>query len=489
MGARYARPVTTTASLTRAHAPWVPTASWAVPLALLSVFTSNPGSTVLSVLSLALIVVLLWRRGEPPTLLFVCGFQWLQACLSALHADSMGIELRALSESRSMEAALSMSACWTIAMALGSRAWQLFAKGPAQTVGATEPLDFRRVLTIYLVWTAVQPVLNVALAGSTRQISVALGQLRWGVLFALFTDALRTRRHLGIMATAFCFEVAAGFLSFFSEFKTPIYVLALALPAVNVKVGLRHAAGAVLIAALALYLAVVWSAIKMDYRDRISGYTGEQVILVDTQQQVSEFLSLVGGVDERLLVKGWTRLLDRLAYIEFFAYAIDFVPAIRPHEEGRIWWAAFQHVLMPRVFFPGKPGLESDTTFTERYTGLQLTNTSRSSSIALGSPGESYVDFGWPGMLVPAFLIGMLYAVLLRMANRRGTHLLDLGMGVAILLPLASLERSSAKILGGVLTTALILLAIRPVLDGLSARRAVQRLRPNPTPATRPPPA
>jgi hypothetical protein len=460
--------------------PWGVTASWALPALALSLLTANPELTFWSVASLAVLVLLLWRLGEAPILLFVCWFQWLQACLKVFHADVLGVELRTLMPTRSGEEAVIYSLGWAVAIGFGMRAALAASPRGARTVASIEPIDFRRLVTVYLVWTVLQPILDLTLSGGARQIVVALSNLRWGLFFALLLEALRNRKHLGTAAAAFTFELATSFLSFFSEFKTPIYVLALVLPTANVRLAARHVLGGLAVAALALYLAVVWSAIKGDYRDRISEYKGEQSVSVSTEQQIGELVSSVGTVDEAGLLKGWQRLLDRVAYVDYFSYTLEFVPALRRHEEGALWGAAFQHVLMPRLLFPDKPGLESDTMVTERYTGLVLRNTtSRASSISIGTPGETYIDFAWPGMLGLAFAIGVLYALLWRLSRRGGHRLVDVGMSVALLLPFHSLEQSATKLLGGVLTNTIILVLIRPVLDAVlnsgTARQALMR--------------
>lgn len=439
--------------------------SWAVPLLIVSMLTPNPGLTALSVAALAAIALLLWRTGDPPILFFVCTFQWLQSSLKVFHADTLGVELYRLADSRSIDEALQYSVCWTVAIAAGMRVALSFGAHDARTVASIGPIDFRKLLTLYVVWTAVQPVLDFAVGGGLRQISVALSMLRCGVLFGVLLEGMRNRRHLGTAALVFAFELGTGFLSFFSSFKTPIFVLALALPAGNVRLTTRHIVGGALMMALALYLAVIWSAIKIDYRDRVSNFTGQQVVAVSKSQQIAELISLAATVDEKVLQNGWDRLLNRIAYIDYFASTIDFVPTVRAHEEGRLWAAALQHVFMPRLLFPDKPALESDTAVTERYTGIGLIATaSRSSSISIGSPGESYVDFSWPGMLGPAFAVGMLYALLWRFARRGGARLIDVGMSVALLLPFISVELSNPKLLGGALTSAIVLTGIRPLI-------------------------
>ena len=215
-----------------------------------------------------------------------------------------------------------------------------------------------------------------------------------------------------------------------------------------------------------------WTAIKVEYRDAISRGSNTQVVSVGALQQAGILLDLVGELDGAALGDGADQLIDRIAYVDFFAQTMTFVPRIRRHEEGRLWMAAISHVLMPRAFFPGKAPLEPDTIRTERYTGLWLSGPGGGTSIALGTPAESYVDFGVPGMLMPALLFGMLAGFAYAWSIAGSSALIDRGLAVAVGLQLANVENSPAKLLGGFLSTFVIAVLLRPVLRRWLAREA-----------------
>ena len=71
--------------------------------------------------------------------------------------------------------------------------------------------------------------------------------------------------------------------------------------------------------------------------------------------------------------------------------------------------AAIEHVVTPRIFFPGKQTLRSESELVREYAGAQVAGREEDTTIAFGYAAESYVDFGMPFMFVPifAFAVGM----------------------------------------------------------------------------------
>lgn len=441
---------------------------------MLSVATANPELTALAVASLALLALMLWRPGEPPVLLFACGFQWLQGSLKVLYADVVGEEVWRLPDTpRGIEEASAWSMGWCVTMAAGiAVVLRLRRRHLESALHVPAPERFGDLLRLYGVWTVVLFVAAPFVPGGLWQALVGLGNLRWAVFFAILAHALRTRENVGLVAAIFAVELIVGFLSFFSAFRTPVFVLALALSEGRMRLRGRHYLGGLAVAALALLLATGWTAIKVEYRAAISGGTNTQVVYVGFVEQAGILFDLVTELDAAALGDGADQLIDRIAYVDFFADTMTFVPRIRRHEEGQLWLAAISHVLMPRAFFPDKAPLEPDTVRAERYTGLWLTQPGAATSIALGAPAESYVDFGVPGMLMPALLFGLFAGFVYAWSLAGSSALIDRGLAVALVLLLANVENSPAKLLGGFLSTFVIALLLRPVLRRWLAREA-----------------
>jgi hypothetical protein len=100
--------------------------------------------------------------------------------------------------------------------------------------------------------------------------------------------------------------------------------------------------------------------------------------------------------------------VDRLWAVYYPALAIHRVPSIIPHEDGALLLRAVQHLVTPRLLFPDKPALESDSEAVRRYSGALVAGSEENTSIAFGYAGESYVDFGIPVMFLPVFVYGLI---------------------------------------------------------------------------------
>lgn len=429
-----------------------------LPALAFALSTANVNLTIAMVLSLAVIVRLLWRPGQPPALLLACGLQWLQGAMLTLEADVRGVELWTLSYARSLEVATYLTLAWSASVAVG--AWfvtrKLERSDVAPTIGL--PIAMERLLIAYGVWTVAVAVLGQINVGALAQLITAIVYMRWVLLFAIFAYGWRRPGWLPVVFAVLFFEIAAGSISFFSEFRLPLYVFAIALATVGYRPTLRVWIGFAIVFAFTVYLGTIWSAIKLDYRDRLSGGRGHrtQVVTISIEERVGAFIELVGTVDDRVLAEGAEMLARRVAYVEYFAYVIDYVPAVVDHENGAVWSAAASHVLMPRMFFPDKAALPDETVLTERYTGLNL-GSGGGTSISIGIPGEAYIDFGEPGVVG----LGILFGVMLGLAYRyfitqKQYFVLAQGMAVALCLAFGSVENGAVKALGTLLTLTVV---------------------------------
>jgi hypothetical protein len=144
------------------------------------------------------------------------------------------------------------------------------------------------------------------------------------------------------------------------------------------------------------------------------------------------------------------KLIDRMWTIYYPALAIARVPSHLPHTNGEILSAALVHIVTPRVFFPGKPNLQSDSEKVRKYSGVMVAGAEQNTSIAFGYAAEAYIDFGLPLMFLPVLVfgaaIGYLYALFRRLIWHR--DLLVSFATVAFWLSLYLFERSWATMLG-----------------------------------------
>lgn len=428
----------------------------------LSTATVNAGPTIAAVLSFALIVQLQWRPGLPPALLFMCLMQWLQGALMVLHADFLGVDLRTQTLARHIEEATYYTLGWVAMIAVG--AFLVTRRITVASAATTTSIhfSFRRLLVVYAVWTFALLAVGPVAPAQLHQVVETLEVLRWALVFAIFAQGSSMPYGGVIVVGILGFEIVVGFLSFFSEFKIPLYVVALALMSAGYRPTPRQYATLAGVFVVTLYLGIVWSSIKMEYRNELNGGRGTstQEVVLTTGEMIDAFIGLVGTVDAERLEKGADQLVRRIAYVEYFGYVLGYVPSVRAHEDGRLWLNALGHVLIPRLLFPDKPGLESDSMITERYTGIDMGD-NPGTSITIGVPAETYVDLGPVWMFAVPLLLGVMYGSVYRffVTKRYGGPIAQ-GTAVAFHLSLTSVGAASTKILGGYLSLLIVTLLL-----------------------------
>ena len=121
-----------------------------------------------------------------------------------------------------------------------------------------------------------------------------------------------------------------------------------------------------------------------------------------------------------------------------------------PHTDGAIFGAALVHIVTPRIFFPNKGELMSDSDMVRKYSNMQVAGREHGTSIAFGYAAESYIDFGVPLMFAPVFafgvFIGFMYVLFRQLIWHR--ELFVSFATVAFWLSVYLFERSWANTLG-----------------------------------------
>lgn len=157
-------------------------------------------------------------------------------------------------------------------------------------------------------------------------------------------------------------------------------------------------------------MSLVWSVIKVDYRTVIySMSTTERIAYVANRY--------VEGVDYSNAIQ---RLLGRVEYTTYFANIIDYSDAGIIADHDNYYLGALEHIATPRIIFSDKPSL-SDSEKTTELLGI---NIGEDTSIGVGFVAEACADFGFPGMLLPMFIIGALFSLAARYFMTRPASLL-----------------------------------------------------------------
>lgn len=450
---------------------------------LVGVLTTNPLLTVAALAVFPLAIALSWRPGEPPVLAFVVAFHWLQATAKVFHANILGVDASELimypqlGQFADVETASWLTLAAVLVLAVGVRLaiHTQERTGEGNLLREAEAFSIPRVFWAYLALSFGLTAFYGGLGfwSGYRQIILGVVQIKWAAYFLLVYLALLRREGYLFAATAFAIEFISG-IGFFSGFKEVVFVTVVTYFAARSRIEIGTVAKIAVVGVLLMVMGAAWTAVKPQYRSILSGGSGQQTTVIGQGEQVAVLYNLVANLDREDLAEGIEPLAERVAYVDFFGYALGYVPNVVPHQQGGQWGAAIKHILTPRILFPDKPALVSDSEVTNTYTGLLVAGVAEGTSISIGYVGESYVDFGPVWMFVPIFLVGLWRGLMYRFFLRKPEMRL---MGFAFIVALFTLnyqvEASTGFMLGNILMRFIVL----SLLFTFVAPRAVRWLQ------------
>jgi hypothetical protein len=413
---------------------------------------------------LALLGALLLRPGMPPVAALVIGYQWLQVSAAVLYANARGQSLEQLYPLGDVVAATWLG---LMGLTVATLVAGLFLRRTCSGVGLLHQsllhMSIPRVLQAYIMLALVAIPMERALgvAGQLSQLVQAVGSLRWAALFLLLATALVQRRGSMLAAAIVLLEVVIGFSGFFAGFALPLQVAMLAFVSVYAFLRPHQRAAAGMLALTMLAMGVVWQGVKNEYRREVSGGTGEQVITVGLGERYALLGRMAGETVGDDLDRTFEKFALRLAYVENFGLVLRRVPAELPHTDGELLSAALAHILMPRVLFPDKPPLPSDSELTSLYTANIYIMFMTGTSISLGYMTELYIDFGYWGVALAGLLLaGILVGVHAGFQRAAADPALALALTCATLMSARLFETALPKLLGGVLSVFVVQLVL-----------------------------
>lgn len=437
--------------------------------------TPNPLLTLYSIIVAVVLPLLLWRQGEPPVLLFCCAIQWLQTTTVLHYANFAGADLVAAFGGDELQRAVALGLTGLIVLAggirlgMGQRKPQIADRAEAETLQCSAPLAFGMYF-VSLVASAALRIVADRIAQLTQPL-LAIATMKWIFLFILCFTVLQSRRGHFYLWLAVLIEFFVGLLGYFSTFKNVFFLLIVVMLASRNIWNLKRIILGVAVCLVLIITSIMWSAIKQDYRDFLNQGSQAQETVVPVSARVEKLQDLVTGLTDEGFFRGVDALIARVGYVTYFALTIGTVPDHIPYERGQLWIGAVKHVLMPRLFFPGKPVID-DSARTSYYTGVMVAGEDQGASISMGYMAESYVDFGPVGMFLPIGLLGMFYGFIYRwLVFRSRFKMFGFASATAILLFSAyNFETSNVKIIGGVLTCLLIGIGFLIVAERPAAR-------------------
>ena len=419
---------------------------------------------LVAIVVLLLGCALLWRPGETPILPFIFVYQWLQASLGLFYANWRGLNIDQLfifGGNTQLAVVLCLAGLFSLAAGMRLGAGRSFSGEVELARRTAQEQPQSRFILLYvaaLVIATVAQSFALVLPGLSQPL-VALADFKWAAFFILtFATFVRRDSSRILWCAAFLIELAMSFGGYYSSFKFVFLFTLTALVAAHIRLTVRKTLVLAFFGTVLITFGLVWTAVKVEYRSFVSGGQVSQAVVVDYSQSVEKIIDLVSTLDDKKMDKAATDLIERITYVDYFAAVLTYVPSIVPHEDGALWLDAIIRPFMPRLFFPEKEIID-DSTLTNKYIGFHVAGMEQATTITIGYMGESYIDFGMFGMMVPIFALGLLLGLIYRwlMLHRNSHGIFGMGLSTAVIMETASdLGNSAAIMFGAIIVSVLV---------------------------------
>lgn len=314
-----------------------------------------------------------------------------------------------------------------------------------------------------------------------RQIVVLFETMVPTVAFViLFRNYLRGRASTfdklliaGFLVLRFVGGMASGWLG---------SAVSMAMVAGAVYLSERRKVPAWALALLAAYI-LFFQAGKNEYRQRY--WFGEQS---NTESPVarlsywfdaalSQWQKAFAAGDKAAYVGLVSQSLMRTSLLTQVADVIGRTPKDVPFQYGKTY-SYFLVTWVPRFLWPSKPSVSGANQFYQVAYGLTPEDSLDQVSIAIGSLGEAYMNFGWIGIPFVMFLIGVVLNIYQRIFLSRTSGVFLFGIGAALVPQILAIEGQLAQYLSGMIQQIVFCVVVFSPL--LRRRRALpQRLARN----------
>jgi hypothetical protein len=273
--------------------------------------------------------------------------------------------------------------------------------------------DSARLILLYIIVSLSAALFNSSIIHVPGgQLLIAISYLKWVLLTLLIVQTLVVQTNRNLVIVLVIVEVLLSFSGFWAAFKDYILVALGAYLMFSPRLSLKTYFILSFVFLISLFLAVVWTYSKGEYRKYLTGGERTQLIVEqDDLTNIQKFYEIAQrdfsseNVKENFLI-GLENLVYRVSYVEFLALTMKQVPTYIPHENGNLFINALEHILKPRILFPDKKPIY-DSELTSKYTGVQFAGAEQGTSFSLGTVAESYVDFGKYYMFIPIFFFGL----------------------------------------------------------------------------------
>jgi hypothetical protein len=438
-----------------------------------------------AVFVLAAGVSLTWRRDTPPIVPFIAAYQWTSITAGYWYFLWSGI-FPGVYGPGDIDLAVHLSLTGllvlTLAIRLAEEFWlrtfirRGFRAAPADEDAQQAYLGVLFALVMGLYSVDYVYVFNASSLGGLSSIVQRVLELRQVLLVTLWVEVLRLGRQRYFVPITLAFTIIPRLGAYYSDFKTPLILALIVLAA-----GWRPwqsswwprsvwavVKGLPILVPLTVLLLVWQGGIKRETR---AAY--DLGIVGNTPRERVEFFVDNLRRDLPVLLEDpqpfVETLVERISYVTFFSLVLEHVPNREPHAGGELLTSALRNAFVPRLLFPDKPVLPSDSYYTRRFAGAAVAD--GATSISIGYMAEFYADWGVSGMFLSVFLygawIGSMIAVVWRFVP---VAALRFGAVTVVALAVADFEHQFIKGFAALNTNVIVMLAALIVLRPWLAR-------------------
>jgi hypothetical protein len=169
-----------------------------------------------------------------------------------------------------------------------------------------------------------------------------------------------------------------------------------------------------------------------------------------------------------------SRTVERASLLTLTALVYDRTPQVVPFQRG----ATYKYMLItlvPRLLWPDKPSVNDGNQVYQVAYGLTRENDLTSVSIAAGMLPEAFMNFGWIGVIVVMFFMGIVYETYQHCFFSAHSGRFAGAVGLALIMQVITIESQVAQYLGGIgqqlfLTCVLLLPVLRFSSTGWGSR-------------------
>lgn len=361
------------------------------------------------------LLLILWRSNRPGILVFTFLMQWAQVAAYVLWMNVLGYDIDHLSPHAGVAVVLSCLGLVVMAGVLSLSISKLPIPSREQFYLQARLINEKKILFLYLVSTLFLGGMGflVGQGSGFTQILMTLGSLKWVFFLVYAFVSWVNKKNRLVLLVIILFEFSTALYSYFSSFKEVIlFTIILALTFIE-KINFKQVVYSLLITIFVGFLLITWTAVKNDYRSYLDKGTRQQVIAVSRSDAFGKIGAKISSLTWKDYQLSMTLFLYRVQYVYHLAKTMDRVPDVMPHENGGLWWDNITFVLEPRLFFPDKPRYEA-TQKTTKYTGIVYAGFKQGASFSLGYFADSYIDFGFLGMLLPLAMVALFVAFIYR---------------------------------------------------------------------------